>query len=360
MSGAPIVELDNVTKAFRTMTAVDDVSLTIKQGEFLSLLGPSGCGKTTTLRLIAGFETPTSGRVVIDGVDSSGISACDRPVNTVFQTYALFPHMTVAQNVGYGLRRKGWKRGATSRAVASGLKMVGLSNHDDRYPNQLSGGQQQRVALARCLVNEPKVLLLDEPLGALDLKLRRQMQLELMRIHGELGTTFIYVTHDQEEALAMSDRIIVMNNGSVQQTGTGRDLYDEPSNMFVADFVGASNLLKGTVVEVRGAKEVVVRIGAERIVAKAPTFTAEVGADVGVMVRPERFRIQMEQIEADNVTPGTVKERVFLGNMVMFVVESPLLGLLEVRTPYVGRDEGFEQGSPVYLGWDAEHAVVVK
>jgi spermidine/putrescine transport system ATP-binding protein len=248
----PTVRLERVSKHFGDLVAVRDLDLDIGHGEFFTLLGPSGCGKTTTLRMVAGFEAPTAGRVHIEGNDVEGLPPHRRPTNTVFQSYALFPHLSVRENVAFGLRRKGVARTEIKRRVEAELERVGLSAEVNRKPAQLSGGQQQRVALARALVNLPKVLLLDEPLGALDLKLRKGLQLELKRIQREVGITFIYVTHDQEEALTMSDRIGVMSSGIVEQIGTPEDVYERPRTTFVAGFIGISNLIPGTVTSRNG------------------------------------------------------------------------------------------------------------
>jgi spermidine/putrescine transport system ATP-binding protein len=247
MDTAIDVELQGVRKSFREVVAVDGVSLRIERGEFFSLLGPSGCGKTTTLRMIAGFEHPTEGEVLIQGRAMGETPPFARNVNTVFQHYALFPHMTVAENVGFGLKMKGRKRSEIETRMSEALELVRLSGYEQRRPRQLSGGQQQRVALARALINHPAVLLLDEPLGALDLKLRKEMQTELKRLQKSVGITFIYVTHDQEEALTMSDRIAVMNGGQVEQVGLPEEIYERPQSRFVADFIGETNFIEGLV-----------------------------------------------------------------------------------------------------------------
>ena len=243
-----IIELKNLVKVFAKQTVVDDVNLKIKKGEFVTLLGPSGCGKTTILRMIAGFERPTSGTILLEGKDMTQVGAHKRPVNTVFQKYALFPHLDVYGNIAYGLKLKKTPKPQIKEKVEAALRLVGLTDYGHRDVDSLSGGQQQRVAIARAIVNEPRVLLLDEPLGALDLKMRREMQIELRRMHRELGITFLYVTHDQEEAMAMSDTIVVINDGQIQQVGTPKQIYDEPSNAFVADFIGESNILSGIMV----------------------------------------------------------------------------------------------------------------
>jgi spermidine/putrescine transport system ATP-binding protein len=238
-----LIQINGITKAFGQFTALHEVNLSIRKGEFLSLLGPSGCGKTTLLRIIAGFQEPSTGDIKIDGVSMRNVPPNKRPVNTVFQNYALFPHMTIADNIAFGPRRQGRERGEIAHEVHNALVMVGMENFAARYPRSLSGGQQQRIALARAIINRPRVLLLDEPLGALDLKLRKRMQFELKRLHDQLGITFIYVTHDQEEALAMSDRIAVMHQGRVIQLGTGEDIYRRPNSAYVADFIGEANLI---------------------------------------------------------------------------------------------------------------------
>ncbi|MFI3162874.1 MAG: ABC transporter ATP-binding protein [Bacillota bacterium] len=241
-----IIDLKNITKSFGDFNAVKDLSLFVRKGEFITLLGPSGCGKTTTLRILAGFDMPTSGQVIIDGEDFTDVPPHLRPVNTVFQRYALFPHLNVYDNIAFGLKLKKWKSDDIDKKVNYVLKVVGMTDYEDRDVSSLSGGQQQRVAIARAIANEPQILLLDEPLGALDLKMRKDMQLELIKMHKKLGITFLYVTHDQEEALTMSDVIVVMNEGVIQQIGSPTDIYNEPVNAFVADFIGDSNILSGT------------------------------------------------------------------------------------------------------------------
>ena len=245
----PLIELKNITKAFEDNVVLDDFSLTVQENEFITLLGPSGCGKTTTLRIVGGFETPDSGRVYFEGKDITDLPPNKRHINTVFQKYALFPNMNVGENVAFGLRVSGKSESYIRDKVNYGLKLVNLEGFQNRKIESLSGGQQQRVAMARAIVNEPKVLLLDEPLGALDLKLRQEMQYELIRLKNELGITFIYVTHDQEEALTMSDKVVVMNGGYIQQMGTPEEIYNEPENAFVADFIGDSNIIDGTMLE---------------------------------------------------------------------------------------------------------------
>jgi spermidine/putrescine transport system ATP-binding protein len=321
--GRPAIALEGVSKHYGKAAAVRDVSLAIGEGEFFSLLGPSGCGKTTTLRMIAGFETPDEGRIELQGRDVTSVLASRRPVNMVFQQYALFPHMSIYDNVAFGLKVKKVPRGEHAGRVNEILRVVELQGLERRRPRQLSGGQQQRVALARALVNQPAALLLDEPLGALDVKLRKQMQLELKRIQAELGTTFVYVTHDQEEALAMSDRIAVMNGGRVEQIGDPREIYEHPKTAFVADFIGSLNALDFRVDELVGGYAVM-RVGeTERIVVPVGSGV-RAGDTFRVAVRPERI-----QIAADGTAPdggsrleGTVAQIVYLGMYTQFHVET--------------------------------------
>src|SRR6188508_95455 len=293
------IELEGVTKRFAKAAAVNDVSLAIREGEFFSLLGPSGCGKTTTLRMIAGFEVPDEGRILLQGDDVTTVFSNRRPVNMVFQQYALFPHMSIYDNVAFGLKVKRVPRREHEGRVREMLRVVELEGYENRKPRQLSGGQQQRVALARALVNLPAALLLDEPLGALDVKLRKQMQLELKAIQNDLGTTFVYVTHDQEEALAMSDRIAVMNGGRVEQIGSPRQIYERPETPFVADFIGSLNALELTVDELVGGYALS-RVGDdERVVVPVGSDT-RAGETVRVAVRPEQVQIEpTESVDSD-------------------------------------------------------------
>src|SRR5947199_6972482 len=318
------IGLVGVSKRFGTHAAVDDVSLEIGEGEFFSLLGPSGCGKTTTLPMVAGFELPDAGRIVLKGNDVTEVPANRRPVNMVFQQYALFPHMSVYDNVAFGLKVKRVPRAEHGERVQEMLRVVSLEGLDRRRARQLSGGQQQRVALARALVNRPAALLLDEPLGALDVKLRKQMQLELKRIQGTLGTTFVYVTHDQEEALAMSDRIAVMNGGRVEQTGSPREIYEHPRTTFVADFIGSLNALDLTIDELVGGYAVS-RLGeGERVV--VPVGEGHrTGESLRVAVRPERVQIEpagTPVLDGGSRLEGTIAEVVFLGMYTQFHVDT--------------------------------------
>jgi spermidine/putrescine transport system ATP-binding protein len=308
------VQLVGVTKRFDAMTAVDNVSLAIEPGEFVALLGPSGCGKTTCLRMIAGFEQPDEGEVFISGTPVAGMPAHRRDVNTVFQNYSLFPHMTVLDNVAFGPRSKGVDK-ATARAQAQDmLDIVRLGDFGSRKPSQMSGGQQQRVALARALVNKPSALLLDEPLAALDLKLRQAMQLELKRIQREVGITFIFVTHDQEEALTMSDRIAVMSQGRIEQVGTPEQIYTQPASIFVAGFIGSANLLPATVTGMNGDR-VVARVGGGGAVVESPCFDRSfvAGQKVTVMLRPERIALEEREVSGQVGIWSTVTNQVFHG-----------------------------------------------
>jgi spermidine/putrescine transport system ATP-binding protein len=341
------VRLLAVTKRFDDVVAVDDLTLEIPRGTFFALLGPSGCGKTTTLRMIGGFEEPDSGSVEVGAKPVTGVPPYKRDVNTVFQSYALFPHLNVFENVAFGLRRKKVPKLQLDGRVHEILRIVGLEGFDKRKPRQLSGGQQQRVALARALVNGPRVLLLDEPLGALDLKLRKQMQLELKLIQHELGLTFVHVTHDQEEAMTMADTIAVMNHGRIEQLGGPTDLYERPRTAFVAGFLGVSNLLAGTVttagsVRVDGAGEV-------RIDADLPP--AGTRAQVGV--RPEKLRL--DGSGANSIT-GTVKERAYIGVATQYVVETAAGNV----TVFVQSSGTAVEGDAVTLSWDPESTFVVE
>ncbi len=308
-----VITLDRVRKEFGSFVAVREAHFSIGRGEFFAMLGPSGCGKTTTLKMIAGFELPTSGRVLLEGTDVSNVPPYRRNVNTVFQQYALFPHMTVADNVAFGPRSKKVPRDETARRVREMLEVVRLGEFANRRPAQLSGGQQQRVALARALVNYPSALLLDEPLAALDLKLREAMQLELKRIQREVGITFVFVTHDQHEALTMSDRIAVMSEGVVEQIGTPEEIYHRPASLFVAGFIGSANLLPGTV-EGRDGDATLVRLNSGSVVATSVGVRVPAAGDpVSVMLRPERLRPSSEAPSDGRGVPATVVDLIFQG-----------------------------------------------
>lgn len=335
------ISLRGLTKTFGDITAVDGIDLDLAEGEFFSMLGPSGSGKTTVLRMVAGFETPTAGQVLLGGVDVTELPPYARDVNTVFQDYALFPHMSVLQNVEYGLRVKRVERRERRQRAVEALETVRLQGFAERRPHQLSGGQRQRVALARALVNRPKVLLLDEPLGALDLKLRREMQIELKAMQRDIGITFVFVTHDQEEALTMSDRIAVFNGGRIEQLATPAELYEHPATAFVAGFVGTSNLLAGEV-----AAEVIGAVG---------TYT----------VRPEKIRMlpATAGVEAGScTTTGVVREVVYLGSATQSVVDLDAGGtllVLEQNTQDSAEDSLGRRGEAVRLSWRREHTVTI-
>jgi spermidine/putrescine transport system ATP-binding protein len=356
------VELRKVSKRFDQLLAVDDLSLELERGEFFTLLGPSGCGKTTTLRMIAGFERPSAGEILIEGAEVADLPPHRRPTNTVFQSYALFPHLSVEENVAFGLKRKGAPKDEIGKRVRAELDRVGLAAEAKRRPAQLSGGMQQRVALARALVNLPKVLLLDEPLGALDLKLRKGLQVELKRIQREVGITFVYVTHDQEEALTMSDRIAVMHRGRVEQVGTPEDVYERPATAFVAGFIGVSNLMPAVVAgpdEVRLDSGPSVRVGENGL---AP------GERCHAVVRPEKLRIETLASGGgtSNGLPrveGIVESSLYLGTATQIVVD---LGEGVRMTVLVPNDDEAERqrlpggGARVALSWEPEHMHVVR
>ena len=321
VGGVASVSLQGVTKRFGGFTAVREMDLDISSGEFFTMLGPSGCGKTTTLRMIAGFEEPSEGTVLLDGDDVTGLPAFRRPTNTVFQSYALFPHMSVEKNVAFGLQRQGISKDETRKRVGEELERVGLSAEAARKPRQLSGGQQQRVALARALVNRPAVLLLDEPLGALDLKLRKQLQVELKRIQGEVGITFVYVTHDQEEALTMSDRIAVMNRGVVEQMDDPEEIYERPRTTFVAGFIGVSNLMPGEVVST-GTGTAELRLDAGPTV-RAGAAGAAAGQRAHAVVRPEKLQLHPANGAGPDGRPsveGQVESSLYLGTATQVIV----------------------------------------
>ena len=353
-SGADLV-LERGSKAFGTFTAVDDLSLTVPSGSFFALLGPSGCGKTTTLRRVAGLERPTGGRILIGGDDVTATRAHQRPVNTVFQSYALFPHLSVIENVAFGLRRR--RAPDPTGSARTALELVELPHLADRRPSQLSGGQQQRVALARALVNNPAVLLLDEPLGALDLKLRRQMQVELKRIQTEVGLTFVHVTHDQEEAMTMADTVAVMNAGRIEQMGSPADLYELPRTAFVANFLGQSNLLRGTVVE-SGRATIGVDVAGRRL--RVPTDRAvSTTGSVLVGVRPEKLHLlhEGEDLPHDvNVLgPGRVTDVSFSGVSTQYQVEVPGAGTIGVFVQNILGGSTTALGDTVQLACSVKH-----
>ena len=351
------VELSGVTKSFGEFVAVDDLTLEIYEGEFFSLLGPSGCGKTTTLRMIAGFEEPTEGTISVDGEPMRGVPPYRRPVNTVFQSYAIFPHLNVFDNVAFGLRRAGVKGEELRRRVTEACAMVQLEGFEKRKPGALSGGQQQRVALARALVKRPKVLLLDEPLGALDLKLRKEMQLELKSLQHEVGITFVYVTHDQEEALTMSDRIAVMNEGRVQQVADPATLYESPRNRFVANFIGQTNVFSGTVESVNADRVTLRTRGGTKIEAVMRENSVEVGAEAQAAVRPEKIWLGSG---GDNVSSARIRQIVYLGVSTQYIAELPEGGTLVLYQQNAHDSAtGPGVGEEVSVTWDARNCLVL-
>jgi spermidine/putrescine transport system ATP-binding protein len=349
------VELSGVTKRFGEFVAVDDLTLEIHEGEFFSLLGPSGCGKTTTLRMIAGFEEPTEGTISVAGELMRGVPPYRRPVNTVFQSYAVFPHMNVFDNVAFGLRRAGVKGDDLRQRVTEACEMVQLEGFEKRKPSQLSGGQQQRVALARALVNKPKVLLLDEPLGALDLKLRKELQLELRNLQHEVGITFVYVTHDQEEALTMSDRIAVMDAGVVRQVADPTTLYELPRDRFVANFIGQTNMFSGRVESVNGDR-VTLRTSDDVKIEAIKQVEVEAGAEAHAVVRPEKVRFGSE---GDNVLTVEIRQVVYLGVSTQYIAERPGGGRILLYQQNAYDAAGPAEGEEVSVAWDAQNCLVL-
>ena len=344
--------LKNLTKSYGDFNAVDDLSLVIPKGSFFALLGPSGCGKTTTLRMVAGLEEPTAGSIFVGETDITDMKPYRRPVNTVFQNYALFPHLSIFENIAFGLRRRGISDAEVKTAVDKVLNLVELPQLATRKPNQLSGGQQQRIAVARAIVNRPALLLLDEPLGALDLKLRRQMQIELKWIQTEIGITFVHVTHDQEEAMTMADTIAVMNKGKIEQMGTPEDLYDSPKTAFVANFLGQSNLIPGEVSGNDGNNLIVDLFGTKVAVPKARSSAH--GSSVLVGIRPEKFRISPEgkNVSGNVLTGGKVSDVSYIGVSTQYQVEMPWGKELMVFEQNDDNEEMLRKGQPVTLSWE--------
>jgi len=351
MSEVADVRLVDVMKRFDDVTAVDRLSLEIEHGSFFALLGPSGCGKTTTLRMIGGFEQPTEGQIYLGNTEVSGLPSYKRDVNTVFQSYALFPHLSVFENVAFGLRRRGMRGGTLTGQVNEILRLVGLEGMGKRKPHQLSGGQQQRVAVARALVNKPKVLLLDEPLGALDLKLRKQMQLELKGIQHDVAITFIHVTHDQEEAMTMADRIAVMNHGRIEQLGTPTELYESPATAFVAGFLGVSNLIRGTV-----SGPDTVRLYSGSVVRVPPAALAGRTGEVAVGIRPEKIELGEGH---GNELAGTVVEQAYVGVATQYIVETDCGRLTVYRQNASPGLNGAAPGQRLTLSWSPDSTFVV-
>ncbi|GHF24045.1 ABC transporter ATP-binding protein [Streptomyces griseoluteus] len=357
--GSGDVRLSGIGKTYGSFTAVHPLDLTVPQGSFFALLGASGCGKTTTLRMIAGLEEPTSGTVHLGDLDVTGLPPYKRPVNTVFQSYALFPHLDIFENVAFGLRRRGIK--SVKKQVEEMLELVQLGEQARKKPHQLSGGQQQRVAVARALINHPKVLLLDEPLGALDLKLRRQMQLELKRIQTEVGITFVHVTHDQEEAMTMADTVAVMNAGRVEQLGSPTELYENPRTTFVANFLGTSNLIEAEV-DSRSGGDIVLRAGDGKLLLPEARCSAPApaGGKLLVGIRPEKIALTHADDagsvpEGRNRLTGTVADAGFIGVSTQYVIDSPVAGALAVYAQNVERDTRLVPGAEVVLHWNPAH-----
>jgi spermidine/putrescine transport system ATP-binding protein len=349
------VELVDVTKRFGEVIAVNDVSLMIEDGEFFSLLGPSGCGKTTTLRMIAGLETVTEGEILLHGKTMKEMPAFRRPVNTVFQNYALFPHLSVERNVAFGLEMKKVPKEQIKPRVAEALEMVRMPDMAKRRPKQLSGGQQQRIALARALVNRPQVLLLDEPLGALDLKLRKDMQLELKQLQEQVGITFIYVTHDQEEALTMSDRIAVMDAGKVLQLGSPEEIYERPNTRFVADFIGETNILEGTAEAING-ESIDVSLEGQATVKAHCNVPVKLGQAVGVIIRPEQF-----SLGENSMLKGRVEEMIYIGTDTRYIIRLTDKTSVTVREQNLDRSRArlYQKGDEVGLKWNPAQALVL-
>jgi spermidine/putrescine transport system ATP-binding protein len=355
-AGPSDLRIVGVTKRFGVFAAVDDLTLTVPAGSFFALLGPSGCGKTTTLRMVAGLEKPTDGRILLGDDDVTELRPYQRPVNTVFQSYALFPHLTITENVAFGLRRRGVKR--VLPQVEEMLELVELSGFGKRKPAQLSGGQQQRVALARALINRPQLLLLDEPLGALDLKLRRQMQIELKRIQTEVGITFVHVTHDQEEAMTMADSVAVMNGGRVEQLGAPMSLYERPSTVFVANFLGQSNLVPGRRVA-RSERSAVIDCDGQRVAVPADRMPTDAGDRLLVGVRPEKIELRTpggdSAATGNRLTGGVVVDASFTGVSTQYLVRLPSGQNAVVVAQNLGLGERFPPGTAVELAWDVDH-----
>ena len=361
------VELKNIVKEFpdksgQVVKAIDDVSLTIEDGEFFALLGPSGCGKTTTLRTIAGFEQPTSGEVLIRGQAVQGIPPFHRPVNTVFQDYALFPHMTILQNVMFGLKMAGVDKTEAKKQAMDALELVQLAHTSSRKPNQLSGGQRQRIALARALVNKPAVLLLDEPLGALDLKLRKTMQYELKTMQREVGITFVFVTHDQEEAMTMADRIAVMNAGKVLQVGRADEIYEAPADKFVADFIGETNFIEGKLAQQTGTMGIIELKDGRKLEAKLKNSQLSISSPISLAIRPEKIRLT--KFNSESTTgglEGEIAEAYYIGTDTRYRVISGSDIDLIVRVQNL--DSGFNTmltpGTKVNISWDKQNATLL-
>ena len=353
-----MIILTNLRKQYGDFVAVENTTLNVKKGEFLTFLGSSGCGKTTTLRMIAGFEDPTEGSILIGGKHAEHLPPNKREVNTVFQNYALFPHLTIRENIAFGLKLQKVKKAEIKERVENIIKLVKLEEHADKSPDQLSGGQKQRVAIARAIVNNPKVLLLDEPLGALDLKLRKEMQLELKQLQRELEITFIYVTHDQEEALTMSDRIVVMNKGRIEQVGTAHEIYERPQTKFVAQFIGETNLFEDVEILEKNGNDYVVAIGSEKVSTDSMK-DFKPGEKVHISIRPENMKLSRTPMEGRESIAVTYDSNIYVGNISKFVVFTDQGRRLTASE--FSEDAGtFNKGDKVYINWIPERAVMIR
>lgn len=359
----PFIRIENLSKQFDGVAVVDSVNLDIYRGELFAILGSSGCGKTTLLRMLAGFETPSTGRVVIDGIDITGLPPYQRPVNMMVQSYAVFPHMTVEKNVAYGLKKEGVDKTRIGEQVAQILSLVQLSGYEKRKPHQLSGGQLQRVALARALVKKPKVLLLDEPLAALDKKLRERTQFELMNIQDELGITFVVVTHDQEEAMNLATRIAVMDDGRFVQTGTPTHVYEYPTNRFVADFVGTTNMFEGTVSQIAN-EHLLIDTGDFGVIKASPTPGVNEGNQVWLAVRPEKITISKESITSETTTciKGVVTDLGYYGNRTIYRVTTETSAVIEIsaQNQFRASEPILDSEDEVFVSWDLANSIVLK
>lgn len=353
-----MIILTNLRKQYGDFVAVENTTLNVKKGEFLTFLGSSGCGKTTTLRMIAGFEDPTEGSILIGGKHAEHLPPNKREVNTVFQNYALFPHLTIRENIAFGLKLQKVKKAEIKERIENIIKLVKLEEHADKSPDQLSGGQKQRVAIARAIVNNPKVLLLDEPLGALDLKLRKEMQLELKQLQRELEITFIYVTHDQEEALTMSDRIVVMNKGRIEQVGTAHEIYERPQTKFVAQFIGETNLFEDVEILEKNGNDYVVAIGSEKVSTDSMK-DFKPGEKVHISIRPENMKLSRTPMEGRESIAVTYDSNIYVGNISKFVVFTDQGRRLTASE--FSEDAGtFNKGDKVYINWIPERAVMIR
>lgn len=353
-----MIILTNLRKQYGDFVAVENTTLNVKKGEFLTFLGSSGCGKTTTLRMIAGFEDPTEGSILIGGKHAEHLPPNKREVNTVFQNYALFPHLTIRENIAFGLKLQKVKKAEIKERVENIIKLVKLEEHADKSPDQLSGGQKQRVAIARAIVNNPKVLLLDEPLGALDLKLRKEMQLELKQLQRELEITFIYVTHDQEEALTMSDRIVVMNKGRIEQVGTAHEIYERPQTKFVAQVIGETNLFEDVEILEKNGNDYVVAIGSEKVSTDSMK-DFKPGEKVHISIRPENMKLSRTPMEGRESIAVTYDSNIYVGNISKFVVFTDQGRRLTASE--FSEDAGtFNKGDKVYINWIPERAVMIR